>query len=106
MFASLRLLSRRTLASQVSRVQSIAQAPVRQFSAQAAATKSGGWISGGGKWVSSVEKSFYYAKNSQDALLASNYGDPCWLCLCRLCCSVQQALEAGITPRRMIISAA
>ena len=49
MFASLRLLSRRALASQVSRVQSIAQVPLRQFSSEAAAPKSGG---GGGKWVS------------------------------------------------------
>lgn len=48
MFASLRLLSRRALASQVARVQSIAEAPVRQFSAEAAAPKSGG---GGGGWV-------------------------------------------------------
>ena len=49
MFASLRLLSRRALVSQVSRVQSLAQAPLRQFSSEAAAPKSGG---GGGKWVS------------------------------------------------------
>lgn len=49
MFASLRLLSRRALVSQVSRVQSLAQAPLRQFSSEAAAPKSGG---SGGTWVS------------------------------------------------------
>ncbi|EIE21758.1 heme peroxidase [Coccomyxa subellipsoidea C-169] len=68
MFASLRLLSRRTLASQVSRIQSIAQAPVRQFSAEAAATKSGGWISGGGKWAllfgAAGLGGWYYAKEN------------------------------------------
>ncbi|CAL8471756.1 g11298 [Coccomyxa elongata] len=64
MFASLRLLSRRALVSQVSRVQSLAQAPLRQFSTEAAAPKSGG---GGGTWAflfgaAGIGGGLYYAK--------------------------------------------
>ncbi|KAK9918279.1 hypothetical protein WJX75_002803 [Coccomyxa subellipsoidea] len=64
MFASLRMLSRRALASQVSRVQSIAQVPLRQFSSEAAAPKSGG---GGWKLavlIGAAGGGLYYAKEN------------------------------------------